>query len=143
MGDLILVHSGVKGQKWGKRNYRNYDGTLTEEGKKRYDYYDNKTDRAYDSARSKQTTGTKKDWIILDKKLSKYTSSELKALNERAELERKYNTFYNKNKFKKISNFISSASSVINTISTLCKTIDTINKIVNPKDNGGKGGGKP
>ena len=31
-----LAHHGIKGQKWGVRRYRNTDGTLTEEGKKRY-----------------------------------------------------------------------------------------------------------
>lgn len=31
-----LCHHGVKGQKWGVRRYQNKDGTLTEEGKRRY-----------------------------------------------------------------------------------------------------------
>ena len=31
-----LCHHGIKGQKWGVRRYQNEDGTLTEEGKKRY-----------------------------------------------------------------------------------------------------------
>lgn len=31
-----LTHWGIKGQKWGIRRYQNEDGTLTEEGKKRY-----------------------------------------------------------------------------------------------------------
>ena len=31
-----LMHHGIKGQKWGVRRYQNEDGTLTEEGKKRY-----------------------------------------------------------------------------------------------------------
>lgn len=31
-----LYHHGIKGQKWGIRRYQNEDGTLTEEGKKRY-----------------------------------------------------------------------------------------------------------
>lgn len=38
-GDLTgtyLCHHGIKGQKWGVRRYQNPDGTLTEEGKKRY-----------------------------------------------------------------------------------------------------------
>lgn len=30
-----LYHHGVKGQKWGVRRYRNEDGTLTEEGKRK------------------------------------------------------------------------------------------------------------
>lgn len=32
----LLLHSGIKGQKWGVRRFQNEDGTLTEEGKKRY-----------------------------------------------------------------------------------------------------------
>ena len=32
-----LTHHGVKGQKWGVRRYQNSDGTLTNEGKRRYD----------------------------------------------------------------------------------------------------------
>jgi hypothetical protein len=34
--DEYLEHFGIKGQKWGIRKYQNPDGTLTEEGKKRY-----------------------------------------------------------------------------------------------------------
>ena len=33
----FLAHHGIKGQKWGIRRYQNDDGSLTEEGKKRYD----------------------------------------------------------------------------------------------------------
>lgn len=33
---LPIEHSGVKGMKWGQRRYQNLDGTLTPEGKKRY-----------------------------------------------------------------------------------------------------------
>ena len=31
-----LIHYGVSGQQWGKRRYQNEDGTLTEEGRRRY-----------------------------------------------------------------------------------------------------------
>lgn len=33
---VYLAHHGIKGQKWGVRRYQNSDGTLTEEGRKRY-----------------------------------------------------------------------------------------------------------
>ena len=48
-----LVHYGVKGQKKGRRRYQNEDGTLTEEGKHHYGYYD-------------KPDGTK-DWKRLEK----------------------------------------------------------------------------
>lgn len=32
----MLVHDGQKGMKWGRRRYRNYDGTLTPAGRERY-----------------------------------------------------------------------------------------------------------
>lgn len=35
-GEDTLCHHGIKGQKWGVRNYQKPDGTYTEEGKKRY-----------------------------------------------------------------------------------------------------------
>lgn len=33
-----LVHHGIKGQEWGVRRYQNKDGSLTEEGRRRYGY---------------------------------------------------------------------------------------------------------
>lgn len=33
-----LAHHGIEGQKWGVRRYQNEDGSLTEEGRKRYGY---------------------------------------------------------------------------------------------------------
>lgn len=37
-----LYHHGVQGQKWGVRRYQNPDGSLTEEGRRRLGYGDNK-----------------------------------------------------------------------------------------------------
>ena len=33
-----MYHWGIKGQKWGVRRFQNEDGSLTDEGKKRYMY---------------------------------------------------------------------------------------------------------
>ena len=35
--DKVLVHWGIKGQRWGVRRYQNKDGSLTPQGQKRYD----------------------------------------------------------------------------------------------------------
>lgn len=37
----IIAHHGIKGQKWGVRRFQNTDGSLTADGKKRYDNNDN------------------------------------------------------------------------------------------------------
>ena len=37
--DMVLIHHGIKGQKWGVRRYRNKDGTLTRVGRIRYNKY--------------------------------------------------------------------------------------------------------
>ena len=34
---VYLAHHGVKGQKWGVRNYQDYDGSLTAKGRERYE----------------------------------------------------------------------------------------------------------
>lgn len=41
-GQYELYHHGIKGQKWGLRRYQNPDGSLTEEGKKRYGQIENR-----------------------------------------------------------------------------------------------------
>lgn len=43
-----LAHHGVKGQKWGVRRYQNEDGTLTEEGKAKYNAMSDRDKKVYD-----------------------------------------------------------------------------------------------
>lgn len=48
-----LYHSGVKGQKWGRRRYQNPDGTWTEEGKRRRRIGDGEYDERDDRPKKK------------------------------------------------------------------------------------------
>jgi len=87
---LVLEHHGILGQKWGVRRFQNKDGSLTPEGKKKYQKkYDKlmdrvetnlaKTDyrrqiRAYNDAANKMNNGL----------IDKYNSDYKKKLGEKA-----------------------------------------------------------
>ena len=89
-----LYHDGIKGMKWGIRRYQNYDGTLTEEGRRRYNpKY--KEDRANGSMPTKDEDGNyyytnKKGEKTLYKTRSEQLSdTELTDLNRRVQQENK------------------------------------------------------
>ena len=48
-----LYHHGILGQKWGVRRFQNPDGTLTAEGRRRYNQYD-------DGSVAKKSANTKR-----------------------------------------------------------------------------------
>lgn len=118
-----LAHTGDKGMRWGIRRWRNYDGSLTEEGKERYNYYKKKGEdnvpstmeknvysqwdnRGGDSPATKRLrsvsgaaeSATKAlDTMkvgIRNKDLSQMSNEELRAANERARLESEYAKYY-------------------------------------------------
>ena len=112
--DRVIVHSGTKDMHWHVRRYRGYDGKLTEEGKKRYDYYENKTDRVYNTAKNKQMIANKPyvksgKWGSEKEDLSRFTTQELKALTERAEAENNYRKVYNTYRNTGLRQFVESA----------------------------------
>lgn len=74
-----LYHHGIPGQKWGIRRYQNKDGTRTRLGKKREKQIDLKDENVTKSQGSKKS-----------KKTSDLSNEELKALNERLQLESNY-----------------------------------------------------
>lgn len=72
-----LAHHGILGQKWGIRRYQNEDGSLTEAGKKRYSSNYDKYSEDYKKAHSK-------------KSYKKMSDAELRATNNRLQMERQY-----------------------------------------------------
>ena len=69
-GGYELYHSGIKGMKWGIRRYQNEDGSLTEEGKKRYAKLTGKIE--------KQQKKIEKWQAKVDKQSGKYLRAEKK-----------------------------------------------------------------
>lgn len=68
----FLMHYGIVGQKWGIRRYQNEDGTLTEEGKLRYN------------------EGTPESETWRKNEAEHLTDAELRRRNNRLQMERQY-----------------------------------------------------
>jgi hypothetical protein len=97
MENNSLSHWGIKGMKWGKRRYQNPDGTLTAEGKKRYDDPHDDYRRAHDKKSVKQMS-----------------DRELRERNNRLQMEKQYaDLTKKKGTGKKIINaFVSTAGTI-------------------------------
>ena len=135
--DRVIIHDGSKGMHWHIRRWRGYDGKLTEEGRKRYDYYENKTDRVYNTARQKQMMANKpyvksNKWGTQVEDLSRFTTQELKALTERAEAENNYRKVYNTYRNTGLRQFVESAKSFAKDASS---ALDTVAKVMNSVNN--------
>lgn len=90
-----LIHSGIRGQKWGIRRFQNKDGTWTAEGKKRRavkEGYSGKPDK-------KSKDETKKEKI----EISKMSDDELRSRINRMQLEEQYKQYLAKANPKKKS----------------------------------------
>lgn len=117
----IIAHDGIQGQKKGVRRFRNYDGTLTEEGRRRYNYYEKKTDRdtsgAYETGKAKQMAP--KTYVKTGRSgesredLSRFTDDELKALTARAQLEQNYRNAFNTYQYSKGRKFLNGFKSAL------------------------------
>lgn len=86
-----ILHSGVKGMKWGIRRFQNKDGSLTPAGRKRYgdkdagDSPDGKTESSKTS--NKPSDGS---FARYKKSTKKMTEEELTTAVKRLELEKQY-----------------------------------------------------
>lgn len=79
-----LKHWGILGMKWGFRRFQNPDGSLTTEGRERYNRFRRKERDA--SGRPKLTSSAKKN----QRRLSAISDDEIRNLTDRLVLENRY-----------------------------------------------------
>ncbi len=89
-----LYHDGIKGMKWGIRRYQNYDGTLTEEGRHRYNknYDDDRTEGSLptkDEDGNYYYTNKKGKKTLYKTRSDQLSDTELTDLNRRVQQENK------------------------------------------------------
>lgn len=113
--EYAVVHTGIKGMKWGVRRYQNQDGSLTDEGRKRY--------------------GVKgklfKDRNVEEyKKVKEMTDEELKQRIARLQLEQQYLTLSKKDIDSGKSFARRMADSLLKSQSDSAKTVNS--EIVKP-----------
>ena len=109
-----LWHWGIKGQKWGVRRYQNQDGTLTAEGKKRYQQDDHPD---YTRAHEK-------------KSVRELSDAELNAKINRLQKEKQYQSLVTEpSKIKKAIAIAGTTAAALGTISTLYNNYNAVAKI--------------
>jgi HD superfamily phosphodiesterase len=109
-----LWHWGIKGMKWGVRRYQNQDGTLTAEGKKRYQQDDHPD---YTRAHEK-------------KSVRELSDAELNAKINRLQKEKQYQSLVTEpSKIKKAIAIASTTAAALGTISTLYNNYNAVAKI--------------
>jgi len=116
-----LMHHGIKGQKWGIRRFQNEDGSLTPEGRERYNQYKNQG-MSHEQAMKKVLSSKdyseqkKKDNF---KKYGQYYNTKYDEFNHKK--------FY-KNYYKEIINFANKHSSIKKIGKQLDNAIDNYEK---------------
>lgn len=103
-----LVHDGIIGMKWGHRRYQNKDGSLTEEGRKRYGVKKGKDkseqdmyDKSFIEKQELKELGTGSK-IANDIKQGFYQAENLIPY-KKGQIQNKYITKYKKTKYKNLS----------------------------------------
>ena len=109
-----LWHWGIKGMKWGVRRYQNQVGTLTAEGKKRYQQDDHPD---YTRAHEK-------------KSVRELSDAELNAKINRLQKEKQYQSLVTEpSKIKKAIAIAGTTAAALGTISTLYNNYNAVAKI--------------
>jgi hypothetical protein len=127
--EQYLAHHGIKGQKWGVRRYQNEDGSLTEDGKKKYLISENSRykyikklgkesgKKDYDFTYEKAKNMFSDDFVKRNREsyarmkkaeedYFKTSLSDKKNKNEKERRERETRAFYEQEIKREVSNFI-------------------------------------
>lgn len=121
--EIALAHHGILGQKWGIRRFQNPDGSLTEEGRKRYSKSFENAHEDYKKAHRGKSVKTMSD-------------TELKAVNNRLQMERQYRDLSStelndaRKTFNKAMKVAGTVAVATTTGLTIYNNLDKIGKIV-------------
>ena len=105
--ESYLSHHGIKGMKWGVRQYQNSDGSLTEEGRKRYGVgpeRNSKTDvmkKAFSDSKAKMKKAFSEHKAkSAEKKAAKKAKTEAEAIAEKMKYLREHPTQLYKHRYE-------------------------------------------
>lgn len=128
-----LFHHGIKGQKWGVRRFQNEDGSLTEEGKKRYNQDESKKPEEEGKAYS-DLSEKEKDAFIDKLKKENERNKVIDTYNERISKQDKAIADATEQDYNNSINMIKEGQSITSNLSVLAKDPKKGSIRSNPKE---------